>query len=55
VSGTGTWSPGTSAVSGKLTVTTPAGAKVQVTLGWSQRSTSARATVGASVLSLPAP
>jgi pimeloyl-ACP methyl ester carboxylesterase len=55
VSGTGAWSPGTSAASGKLTVTTPGGAKVQVTLRWSQRSTVARATVGGTALSLPAP
>jgi hypothetical protein len=55
VSGSGDWSPATSAASGKLTVTTPAGAKVVVTLSWSQRSTSARAQIGAATLSLPAP
>jgi hypothetical protein len=55
VSGTGKWSPGTSAASGKLTVTMPGGTKVQVTLSWSQRSASAKATVGTAVLSLPAP
>jgi len=55
VSGTATWHPGTGLVSGKLTVTTPAGARVTVTLSWSQDSQLATATVGTAQLTLPAP
>jgi pimeloyl-ACP methyl ester carboxylesterase len=55
VSGSGTWTPGTGAASGKLTVTTPAGARVAVTVSWTQQGQSARATVTRAVLTLPAP
>jgi pimeloyl-ACP methyl ester carboxylesterase len=54
-SGTGEWLEATSATTGDLTVTTPAGAKVRVSLKWSQRSTSATAKIGSATLSLPAP
>jgi pimeloyl-ACP methyl ester carboxylesterase len=54
-SGSGHWAPGTGNLSGRLAVTTPAGAKVNVSLSWSQRSTAARATIGGAVLTLPAP
>jgi pimeloyl-ACP methyl ester carboxylesterase len=54
-SGSGRWHPGTSSVSGKLTVTTPASARVTVTVSWSQRSQLATAAIGAARLTLPAP
>lgn len=54
-SGTGEQDAASTATTGDLTVTTPAGAKVRVRLSWSQRSTSAAAKIGAATLSLPAP
>ena len=54
-SGTGEQDAASTAATGDLTVTTPAGAKVRVRLSWSQRSTSAAAKIGAATLSLPAP
>ncbi len=55
VDGTATWRPGTGTAAGTLTVRAPAGRRIAVGLRWTQRSTTARATVGGSVLSLPAP
>jgi pimeloyl-ACP methyl ester carboxylesterase len=55
VSGSGRWSPGTSAASGTFTVSTPSGAKVKVALSWSQRSATATAKIAGATLSLPAP
>ncbi len=55
VSGSGRWRAATGVASGKLTVTTPAGARVQVTVSWNAQSQNARATVGGATLTLPAP
>ncbi len=55
VDGTAIWTPSAGAAAGTLTVRTPSGARIVVGLRWTQRSTTARATVGGSVLSLPAP
>ncbi len=55
VSGTGTWRPADGAARGTLSVTLPDDDVVRVELRWSQRSLTARARVGASILTLPAP
>lgn len=55
VDGHATWRPSAGAAAGTLTVRPPRGGRIVVGLRWTQRSTTARATVGRSVLSLPAP
>ena len=55
VSGTGHWVPGRGAVDGRLRVRVPGGRVVGVALRWTQRTPWARARVGTTTLSLPAP
>jgi pimeloyl-ACP methyl ester carboxylesterase len=53
--GRATWRFGSGRVDATVTVRTPAGAAVRVKLHWTQRSRRARATIGSSRLTLPAP
>ena len=55
VSGTGSWRLSDGATRGTLAVRLPSGGVVHVKLSWTQRSLLARARVGSSILSLPAP
>jgi hypothetical protein len=56
VSGSGSWRFTDGAVRGTVTVALPGGGQtVRVELSWTQRTSLARARVGAAVLSLPAP
>ena len=55
VSGTGSWRLSDGATRGALAVRLPSGGVVHVKLSWTQRSLLARARVGSSILSLPAP
>ena len=55
VSGTGSWRLSDGATRGTLAVTLPDDDVAHVELAWDQRSRLARARVGGSVLSLPAP
>jgi pimeloyl-ACP methyl ester carboxylesterase len=55
VSGTGSWRFSDGATRGTLTVRMPGGGSVGVRVAWDQRSQLARARVGGSVLTLPAP
>jgi hypothetical protein len=55
VDGTGSWDPATGGVFGMLRVAAAGGAPVEVEVEWTQRSRIARARVGASGLTLPAP
>ena len=55
VSGTGSWRFSDGATRGTLAVRLPSGGVVHVKLSWTQRSLLARARVGSSILSLPAP
>jgi pimeloyl-ACP methyl ester carboxylesterase len=55
ISGTGSWRLSDGATRGTLAVKLPGGGVAHVELAWNQRSRFARARVGGSVLSLPAP
>ena len=55
VRGTARWNAGTGGVHATITVRTPEGRSVKVTLSWTQRSRFATATVGSATLRLPAP
>jgi pimeloyl-ACP methyl ester carboxylesterase len=55
VDGTGTWRPADGAVRGRLTVRPAGGAPIAVAVAWDQRTTTARATVAGTSLTLPAP
>jgi hypothetical protein len=55
VDGTGTWQFGTARVHGNLVVSRAGAAPVRVTVDWTQRVSTALATVGSASLTLPAP
>jgi pimeloyl-ACP methyl ester carboxylesterase len=55
VDGTGTWRAADGAVRGRLTVRPAGGAPIAVEVEWEQRTPTARATVAAATLTLPAP
>jgi hypothetical protein len=55
VSGTGSWRLSDGSTRGTLAVRLPSGDVVHLKVSWTQRSVLARARVGSSILSFPAP